>query len=322
MTSYQNGWTLYLSAGVPTLDVTQTPIAVNPFGPAGAAPSFQTVTARSLIDTARIQHWAFSALTLGDGAALLFFNQRQREHLAKGGAEIEGLIGTAVEYKVPTTPATTQFFVGFRNGVPYTLNPGQDGWAVHVDLDGVPFVDPNELQIAADPLVQNGGVQGFPLPGEMVRLINVMLLYGPLNPAPGGGYIPVNITNERARQSALPGRNPTAFVAGNRLIPMLVTKPGVGINSGDRWFGVTAIQFSYVSVDTIRSLDDPITLPVVLCGALIQDLVVLFANQAKDVTISEKQNFALMARDAGASASKMALDLLNSPMTKSVRFNG
>ena len=68
MTTFQQGWTVQLVGGVPAFDVTTPPIATNPFGSLGAPPSFMTTTVRTIIDSARLRHWSFTDIALGDGA--------------------------------------------------------------------------------------------------------------------------------------------------------------------------------------------------------------------------------------------------------------
>jgi hypothetical protein len=307
MTNFQDGWTL--SGTPPEFDPADDPVAFNPFGPSGAEPSFQSVTPRDLIDSARTRHWAFSGINFGDGAALLFMNQRQREHLAMAGSDVEGIVGTAIQYAVSSS--IVGLLVSFVGGVPILATSGANGWVVHVDDDGVPFVDGTEPMVAADPL---GAQQGFPLPSEMVRLINVMLVFGP-----SAQYVPCSVVNERARMNALPNRNPTAFVAGNRLIPMRTQYPNVN-NTADVWQQITGIQISYVAVDTLRTLDDTVMLPVVLCGAMIADLAHFFAMQSKDVTIAERSQFRDEADRAASAFREASLNLLSSPLEGQVDY--
>ena len=309
MANFQDGWTL--SGTPPSFDPADDPVAHNPFGPSGAEPSFQSVSPRDLIDSARTRHWAFSSINFGDGAALLFLNQRQREHLAAAGSDIEGIVGTAVQYDVSAS-GLTGLLVSFTSGVPIVAADGVNGWVVHEDDDGVPFVDGTEPMIAADPL---GEQQGFPLPSEMVRLINVMLVYQ------NGTFIPCTIVNERLRMDALPNRNPTVFIAGNRLIPMRQTTPNTQ-NVSDRWQSVQGIQISYVAIDTLRTLDDAVTLPVVLCGAMIADLAHYFAMQSKEVSTTERAQFRDEADRSAAMFREASLNLLSSPTDGMVDYKG
>lgn len=308
MPNFQYGWTV--SGTPPSFDPDADPVAFNPFGPAGAAPTFESVTARDLIDAARTRHWAFSDINFGDGAALLFLNTRQRELLAAGGSDIEGIVGTTVQYAVGT--AFSGLLISYTDGVPVVADADEDGWVVHVDADDVPFVDNNEPQIGADPL---GDRQGFPLPSEMVRLVNAMLVYN------NSQFIPCTIVNERMRMNALPNRNPVAFVASNRLVPMRSQYPNA-LNTADRWNSVNGFQMSYVSVETLRTLDDAVMLPVVLTGALIAATAHFFAMQSKQVTPGERGMFRDEADRASAAFRETSLNMLLSPMDSQVDFKG
>jgi hypothetical protein len=317
MTAFQDGWPITMVGGNPTFDFTVPVVAFNPFGPSGGAATFNVVTARYLIDSARIRHHAFSDVNLGDGAALLFLNQRQREHLAKPGSTIEGLVGTTMQYTVGTG-SPTGLFISASNGVPFLAAANGDGWCLHQDINGVPYVDPGEPQISCDPIGRAGSPQGFPLPGEMVRLVNVALVFGP---QPPGGFIPCQIVNERARMTTMPGRDPAAFVSNNRLVPLMPMPAGTN-NSGNRWYIVSAIQLSWVPVADIQSLDDQLQLPQILCGALIADLAALMANQSKVLSSAEKVQFTEAANQSGVIIQKAAMDMLDSPQSKTVNYRG
>jgi hypothetical protein len=326
MSIYQTGWTLQLVGGVPTLDTTLPPIATNPFGSLGTPPSFLTTTARIIIDSARLRHWSFTDIALGDGAVLLFLNQRQNELLAKGGAAIEGIVGTAIEYAVTPNVPMVGFLVSFARGVPYVGVQNQDGWAMHVNENGVPFLDPSEPAIASDPLALLGGAQGFPLPQDMVRLINAMVVY---TNASGGSqqFIPLDLVNERQRNAALPGRNPLAFMAGNRLVPMLpfsglFPATSTGGNTADRWYNVNGIQISYVGLTKLLSLDDELTLPAVLCGQLIADIAAMLAAQSKEIPADQRAAILAAAQGASGDSGAAALDMLLSPEQEMVVYRG
>ncbi len=305
--TFQDGW--YLQAGTPpTFDPDDPPDAFNPFGSGGPTPTFQTVTAQSIIDSARVRSWAFTDLEMPDGAALLYLNQRQREHLAMGGADIEGIVGTAVQYGI----VADGLLVSFQNGVPYVGAEGQDGWCVHVDGDGVPYVDPTEPPLACDPL---GQTPGWPLPQEMVRLINVMLVQN------SGAFASCTVTNERMRNASYPGRGPAAFVANNRLMPMraYVTDDAAS-NSGDWWQQIAGIQISYVGIQSLRALTDELVLPVTLVGALIADVANLFALQAKALDAVQRSAFARQAQDAQALFVDSAFGMLGATMQTQVQY--
>lgn len=268
-------------------------------------------TVAALIDSARSRHWAFSDTVLGDGSALLYLNERQRVHLANHGAQIEGLVGTSMTYT--TTLNTTGALIVLLNGVPTYGTTFADGYVQHLDINNVPYIDPNEAPVAGDPFGIHGGVPGFPLPTDFVRLINVALNYT------GGVVIPCDIIPERARHTTLPGRNPTAFVSGNRLVPLLPNSVATN-NSGDRWYNVTSIQISYVAVQALTALTDVVRLPAVLVGALIADLASLFAGQSKLCTPADKAYFASEARQCAAIVAGASLDMLDSPQQTRVLY--
>lgn len=284
-------------------------------------------TVRSLIDGARARHWAFGDKTAGDGAALLFLRARLISHVATHGAKIEGLIGTSLEYTIPialpgllvtdqgailATHVAQEFVVSAGPVTPAVGAPYQDGWPVHLDDDGVPYVDFSEPAIASDPFGTYGGTPGFPLPNAMVRLINVALVMG-------DGTIPCTIVPESERHVTLPGRNPACFASGGRLVPITATT-----TTGDdrRWAACTAIQISYVGVPSLASLDAVLMLPDVLLEGLELDLAHYFAMQSKDVPAGDKAAFRAEAARCFAAMADAALDLTGEPQESSVHYRG
>jgi hypothetical protein len=285
-------------------------------------------TARSLVDSARIRHWAFSALAVGDGAALLFLRSRFVTHVAAHGAAIEGLIGTTLVYAIPVTSpglliTSSGSILATNWGQEITTNGGlgtpmladtyADGWPVHLTEAGDPYVDFSEPSLAADPFGVFGGTPGFPLPTDMIRLISVALVLG------SDAVIPCDVIPEAQRFTTLPGRNPSAFVSGNRLVPV---QPAASAAATGRWASVASIQLSYVGLQVLRALDDVLNLPSVLAEALIADLAHFFAMQAKDVSAGEKAGFRAEADRSAAMVSGAALDLLNEPLVSSVQYRG
>lgn len=311
MPDFRDGW--FLSASdPPSFDSDAAPDAFNPFGTGGPVPTFAAITARDIIDSARTRHWALSDIEMPDGAAVLYLNQRQRELLAAGGAEIEGIVGTGIQY--PVFSPSTGRLISFIDNVPYAGVAGQDGWCVHVDDDGVPYVDPNEPMLASDPL---GETPGFPMPSEMVRLTNVMLVLQ------SGQFATCEIVKQQMRKGTMPGRAPVAYVAGNRLVPLRAYTPAQGGNNGgDRWQGVTGFQMSYVGIETIRRLDDEVQLPVLLTGALIADLVCLLAMQSKKVSAIEKRQFRDEADRAKDEFLGASFGMLTAAMANNVQYRG
>lgn len=311
MSPVTDGWVL-TPGTPPTFDPTTAPDVVNPFGAGGPLPTPTGTTARLIIDSARLRHRAFSDIALPDGAALLFLNQRQRELLAMAGPHIEGLVGTGMQY--PLLTPGTGVLVSFANGVPYVGVAGQDGWVLHVDANGVPYVDVTEPPVASDPI---GDTPGFPLPPEMIRLVRVMALSG------DGRWVPVDVGTQSQRNTALPGRNLQAYLAGNRVMPMRRSDDSAQ-NANDPWAGVTGIQFSYVAMETLTTLDDAIRLPMVLVGALIADVAAMLAMAAPvdAITPSERGMFQSLAHQAQEDMLTAGKALLAAVRVNRVNYRG
>lgn len=270
------------------------------------------ITVAELIDSARTRHWSFADTQLGDGAAVLFLNARQRVHLANHGAQIEGLVGTSVTYSLALN--TTGALVAVDSlGVMTYGTTYQDGYAVHVDGAGVLYIDDSEPPLATDPFGIHGGTPGFPLPADFVRIINVVLTYTQ------GVTIPCDIVPERQRTSTLPGWNPAAFVSGNRLVPVMANTIATN-NQQDRWFSVTAIEISYVAIQTLSTITDVVMLPAVLCEALTADVALLFANQSQKCPAVDKAALATEARTCAQLVAAASLDMVDSPQQTRVMY--
>jgi len=278
--------------------------------------TFQTTTCAQIIDRARIRHWSFADVVLGDGAVLQYLSQRLRTHLALHGAKIEGLVNTTMTYQVATVNGLLVVEVA---GVPQYTTTYQDGWPIHVDAFGVPYYDTTEPKVATDPYGLHGGTPGFPLPSEMVRLIDVSAVYG----TQPGLTIPIDVIPEHGRMQSLPGRNPNAFVSGNRLVPV-VPQPGSASNpnAGDRWANVSSLIISYVALPTLALLTDYLNIPGVLVEALDADCALLMARNAKHLPANLLPTFERAASDAGLQIASAAVEMLGEPQSKSVRYKG
>lgn len=273
-------------------------------------------TVGAIIDAARVRHWSFTSAEAGDGPALVFLRSRLATHLAKYGAMIEGLVGSTVSYALPITSATVLVTTTGATPGAGTLvltDSYQDGWPIHADVDGNLYVDFSEPPIATDPFGVNGGVVGFPLPADMIRLTSVALVYT------NDAIIPCDIVPEIQRFTTAPGRNPSAFVSGNRLVPVL---PLAANNTSSRWDNVTAVQISYVPVQAITTLADVLNLPSVLNEALIADVAHYFAMQSKAMPAADKVMFRNEATACAALIADAALDLLNESVSSNVLYKG
>lgn len=282
---------------------------------------FTTTTVQQIIDRARVRHWAFTDLVLGDGAVLAYLSQRLRTHLGVHGATIEGLVNTTMTYAlgvvggllVAEDPVTH---------IPAYTTTYQDGWPIHVDPGtGIAYYDTSEPMVAVDPYGLHGGTPGFPLPGEMVRLIDVSLVYS----QPPGIIIPCDVIKEHGRIQAQPGRNPQAFVSGNRLVPVLALAGSASNpNSADRWMSVTSVIISYVALPTLTVLTDTLNIPGVLVEALDADAALMMARQSPKLEKSPA-TIAGFERDATTTAAAVAtagLAMLNEPEMETVDYRG
>lgn len=269
-------------------------------------------TVATLVDSARARHWALTDRAFGDGAAVLYLNARLRTHLAAHGADIEGLVGTSMTYTLATLG--TGLLVAETSGVPVYTTTYQDGWPIQL-VGGWPTYDATAPKIAGDPFGQNGGTPGFPLPSEMIRLIDVSIVYT------GGVVLPVSIIEERARFASQPGRDVLAFVSGNRLVPVFLMTPD-SLNSGDRWFNATSLNISYVAAQTLALLTDVANLPSVLTDALIADLAAHMAIQNKDVPAQDKQALVAVASETRKLIAAGGLDMLGSAEDDHVLYRG
>ncbi len=202
------------------------------------------------------------------------------------------------------------------NNVPQFATTYQDGWPIQLDVNGVPFIDIASPPIAGDPFGLHGGTPGFPLPGEMVRLIKVMLVYGS-----AATWIDCDLVNERQRTSWSPGRNPAAFVSGNRLVPLLTSATPAN-NAGGRWSDVRQLQLSYVAAQSLNALTDLIQLPAVLCDALAADLAHLLAMLSDTLDAATKAGFAKQAEQAGVAVASAGSRMLKSASSRSIVYKG
>jgi hypothetical protein len=281
---------------------------------------FQTTTVQQIIDRARVRHWSFTDIALGDGAVLTYLSQRLRTHLARHGATIEGLVNTTMTYTIGTQ---TGLLVALDpvSGLPVLATTYQDGWPLHVDpVTSIPYFDPTEPMIATDPYGLHGGTPGFPLPSEMIRLIDVSLVFNQyVQPV----IIPCDVIREHGRIQSQPGRNPQAFVSGNRLVPVF-PYPGSASNpnSNDRWFSVTSLIMSYVALPTLQLLTDYLNIPAVLVEALDADAALMMARQSKVCPPASVAGFEKDALNATLAVGVAGLELVHEPEQETIIYNG
>lgn len=311
-----DGYTV-LTVTPPVVNTAGGAVSFNPFG---SVNQFRTTSFQDVMDLARTRHWSFATQKMGDGAAMLNLRLRERELLAKNGPDLEGIVGTTVTYSVSKS-ALTGSLVQIVGGVPVLAPAGADGWPVHINASGVPYVDFTEPQLAGDPLQVHGvgGLQGFPLPSTMIALIDCKLVWDT------GEYVEVIIVRERRRINGIPDRRPVMFIANNRLIPMLPSRQVNGVAGPgacfEQWDRVTAVELSYIALPTPQTPDETITLPDVLAGALVAGLVKNMALQSRDVSVPEKQIFREEEQQALADMSDASSKFLSGPSHEDVQYN-
>lgn len=306
-----DGYTV-LPGSPPVINTAAGSVMFNPFG---SIAGIQTTTGQTIIDTARSRHWSFTDVKMGDGAALLNLRLRQPELIALCGPDIEGLVGSSVQYSISRN-AIAGSLLRVAGGVPYLAPEGEDGWAMHINADGVPYLDTTEPMLAGDPLQQRtGGLQGFPLPVSMIRLSDVKLLWE------NGYYESVTVMNERMRQSALPSRKPVMFISNNRLVPMRWQQSPVS-GYDDFWTNATAIQVSYVGLPQPTTLTESMVLPDILVGALVAYITKLMSMQSDKCSERERDRFLAEEVRSLGDMKTASLGLTGSPETEDVLDNG
>lgn len=267
------------------------------------------LTAQELIDGARIRHWSFADTVLGDGAAVLYLNQRIRTLLLRYRNALRSLINTTAE----TATVVSGLLVGVdADGVPYTLSTLEDGYAVHLDGDGVPYVDTSDAPIATDPFGASGGTPGFPLPTDAIALFSVFVVYQ------DGSTGDVDIVEEALRNHGAPAHNAAAFISGNRIIPI---RPAVA-GARDIWSSVTAVQTSYLALPSITALADAVPLPPAIDEVLIANLCEMFAMQSPKCPRPDREAFIVKARTAEQELDLMALDIVGDMQVSTVIYEG
>jgi hypothetical protein len=269
-------------------------------------------TVQNIIDQARVKHPSFLSAGAPDGALVLGLNQRHREIVLRYADSIEGLISTSVS--IATLFNGT--LVGSVNGVPSYLTTYQDGFATHVDTNGVPYWNFSETPIAGDPFGQHGGTPGFPLPGSFLKLINVTATYG------DGSTGPINIIREGERHQIPQTRYPCAFVSGNRLVPARIPSNPVSQNGyTDDWSqNITAMQLSYVALPTLSALTDTVILPDVVIGALVAGVAEHLAMLSKNIDAGTRGMFTAFRKEADSVLQEYAGDLVGDVQESSVIY--
>lgn len=278
-----------------------------------------TVTAQDLIDLARIRHHAFAEIALGDGAAVLFLNHRQRHLLLRYRDQLRGMVNSTFAQ----AGVINGVLVGLdASGHLYQLATSVDGFAVHVDGGGHLYVDPTEAPVAYDPLGARGGNSaGWPLPTDLIALFNVFAsLQGP-NTGDPPINVPVSVVDERDQHIEPQGHYFTAYLSGARLVPIRYPTALIA-TTDDPWSSVSSVTISYLPLQTIAALTDPIKVPAPLIEPLIANLAELFAKSSKACSAAEKKMFADDARKAEAEIDITGYDVMGDAQSTTVIYEG
>lgn len=278
-----------------------------------------TTTARAIIEEARTQDARFFDLEVPDGALLLGLNTTHRRLLLEYADAIEGLVDGSQQVAAQVSGA----LVGVdSHGDPYYITTSGDGYPVlnaGTVSDPVPYVDFSGVPVALDPFGETGSTPGFPLPTDLLKLIMVVASYA------DGEVCDVDVIRERSRNNTNT-HNPTAFVNGNRLVP--VRNFGVLATGGwpDLWSSVTAVTVSYLGVPTLSALTDLLTVPTVLHTALVAACAAQLATScpsagAAAMSSAERQSFATRAADAAALMRLAGTDILGELEQNSIIYH-
>lgn len=295
------------------------------------------ISAQRVIDLAQSRHPLLANSLTPVGAILKAMDARQRSLLVRYSGVVDGLVNTTVQINigvggllvteedgVPVVGADggdgwlqhetndgvpyvdfTEPHFAFSNAITYP-----DGWAVHSTDDDVPYVDFDEIAIAHDPFGTRGGVPGFPLPADFLKLNLVTAVLADQT------IQEVLVVSEKVRlERQRPGRL-VSFVSGNRLVPLRARASG---NSGDAWGqSISALQLSYVAFPVLSSLTDTLLLPGVLHEALIAGLAELLAWGTPVMDRAERESFSRAARMAENDLGVFATDVTDT--TPRVQF--
>lgn len=267
-----------------------------------------TMTAQDIIEDARLRHWSFADVQLGDGAAVRWLNTRQRFLLLKFREGLKGVVTLTVRTKAVMPSPGRRIGVTPR-GTPYELEDEGDGYAVYLaPASRAPYIDLSGVPIADAPLDD-----GFPLPVEVISVTALKGVYV------DGQTIPVTVTMEQQRSVSLSGRQLTAFASGSRIAPL--RNPGAPLAS-QSWESITAVEVSYIAMARITALCCLLSFPSVLVEALTAGMAKFFATQSKLCTPDERRDFFEAARTAEEQLESASNDILGEAPTRSVIFKG
>jgi hypothetical protein len=267
-----------------------------------------TRTAQGLIEEARTRNPGFRNTGMPDGALLLALNTKQRTLLSQYADAIAPIVGQSVQ----TAAQVAGSLVGVSPaGVPQYITTIGVGYPVTFSANGVPIFSQLGASVNLDPYGVSGGVPGFPLPDDCVRLVWVSAIFADNSQAD------VAIVPERSRyQMTQPDL--ACFINGNRLVPIRFTNTAQPTVAPDWWTQVTSVITSYLAMQTLTSLAQVLTIPAFLHEPLIAHIAYTLALNTEGV----KPDFYLtQSKDADAALLSAGRDLLGSVTQTSVIYH-
>jgi hypothetical protein len=267
------------------------------------------MTVQQVVDRARSRHVRFRQAEAPEGFLLQAVDDRQRTIILQHGGAIEGLVSSSVQLALTISGNLVGVTAG---GTPQYLTTYQDGWPVHMTAGLTPYINTTESTIAGDPFGEHGGTPGFPLPADFLKLIQLVAVYT------GGQVGPIEIVAEPMRLALQRISTPTAFISGNRIIPI---RPLTSGNSGDAWSAsITSVQLGYVALPVLATMSDVIVLPAALTEMLVTGVAEVLAAHTPGMTATDQSAFAQSARRSEETLSDYSLDMLGTASTTTVRY--
>lgn len=315
ITAINPGWAAQMVLLVPFVDTTLPPVSLDPWGPAG----YPTITARELIDQARIRDARFFDLKIPDGALLSYLNTKQRTLLLQLADAIQPFIDESRQ--VLTTVRDAVVGIDPTDGVtPYYLTTRGAGYSIQIDpADGVtPYFDQTSLPLSLDPFGANGGPPGILLPVDTIKVVMAVASFS------DGTTCDIEIIPERNRHQG-PTHQISCFVSGNRMVPMRCGSSrwsgGQG-QTGDWWSSCTAVAVTWVGMQSVSSLITRITIPTVMHEAIIAGLCSILAQGVVSMSPNEKAQWSVKSANADAALLSIGRDMAGQITQSTVIYNG